>query len=410
MDQGKQASVVQLLSRALYSIRSTPPRVIASPATQPRRAAVAIVIRVAPSAPPSANDTPVPTLGQFFDLEWVNNRSARPEILFVRRSGFAPDGVPGPTGDSGPKAKSNEEAHLAFPGGRTEDGDEGGLYTAMRQTWEETGLDLAEKDFICIGQLDDREITTSLGKRLLMILSPFVFLQLTPNTLPTDPTEGTTIHWIPLESLVSPVLPHAVPRTALAGRWSSVTVDAASRLAPRHAAILKVLVRLLLGSMQFPAIIVYLPDPNSRGQPQKTDTGTVPSQTMRTYDLKLWFPTRNPPLDIPSGALQLPFHPVGGEGMRIDAVAPSLASVFPRFSYPDVNFWIWVFGKRYREVIRSWESSMRAGGANDKRLNWAGTALSNFYAAVRKALLVVLVLRAIGVLFGLAVLSQWVFT
>jgi hypothetical protein len=44
---------------------------------------------------------------------------------------------------------------------------------AMRQTWEEIGLDLAERDFVCVGQLDDREITTSLGKRLLMILSPF---------------------------------------------------------------------------------------------------------------------------------------------------------------------------------------------------------------------------------------------
>ena len=43
----------------------------------------------------------------------------------------------------------------------------------MRQTWEEIGLDLAERDFLCVGQLDDREITTSLGKRLLMILSPF---------------------------------------------------------------------------------------------------------------------------------------------------------------------------------------------------------------------------------------------
>jgi 8-oxo-dGTP pyrophosphatase MutT (NUDIX family) len=43
----------------------------------------------------------------------------------------------------------------------------------MRETWEEVGLDLADRDFLKIGQLDDREITSSLGKRLLMVLSPF---------------------------------------------------------------------------------------------------------------------------------------------------------------------------------------------------------------------------------------------
>jgi hypothetical protein len=41
-----------------------------------------------------------------------------------------------------------------------------------------------------------------------------------------------------------------------------------------------------------------------------------------------------------SPMLQLPYQ-TGGEGMRMEVVAPSLASVFPRFSYPDVNFWIW---------------------------------------------------------------------
>jgi hypothetical protein len=53
----------------------------------------------------------------------------------------------------------------------------------MRQTWEEIGLDLAESDFTCVGQLDDREITTSLGKRLLMILSPFGQLSIPPSIL-----------------------------------------------------------------------------------------------------------------------------------------------------------------------------------------------------------------------------------
>ena len=47
--------------------------------------------------------------------------------------------------------------------------------------------------------------------------------------------------------------------------------------------------------------------------------------------------------------------------------APSLTSVFPRFSYPDVNFWIWIFGKRYREVVRGWEVSVKTRGAGDRR-------------------------------------------
>ena len=51
--------------------------------------------------------------------------------------------------------------------------DESALYTAYRETWEEIGVDLAEREFVQVGRLDEREITTSLGKRLLMILSPF---------------------------------------------------------------------------------------------------------------------------------------------------------------------------------------------------------------------------------------------
>ena len=127
----------------------------------------------------------------------------------------------------------------------------------MRQTWEEVGIDLAERDFMCIGQLDDREITTSLGKRLLMILSPFVFLQLAPAPLSVDPLPGTTLHWVPLEALVGAVLPRmSADHKIAAGSWSSVTVDAASRLTPRHAALLKILVRLIIGNMQFPAILL----------------------------------------------------------------------------------------------------------------------------------------------------------
>jgi hypothetical protein len=221
----------------------------------------------------------------------------------------------------------------------------------MRQTWEEIGLDLAERDFTCIGQLDDREITTSLGKRLLMILSPFVFLQLTPYFPPTDPAPSTTLHWTPLASLVFPY-----------PRWSNVAVDAASRIAPRHSTALRVLVRLLVGSMEFPAILL---EPQATPAPVTQETlekGSSPqSQTTSLQNhqqLKLWGlslgmtldllsymvpssgPSASPDSPVQSPSLQMPFQ-IWGERMRMEVVAPSLASVFPRFSYPDVNFWIW---------------------------------------------------------------------
>lgn len=231
----------------------------------------------------------------------------------------------------------------------------------MRQTWEEIGLDLAENEYTCIGQLDDREITTSLGKRLLMILSPFVFLQLTPQLPSTDPAPSTTLLWTPLASLVLP-----------SPRWSHVTVDAASRLAPRHSTALRLLVRLLVGSMEFPAILLDPPTPEMPSRVPLThdilEKG-YPSQrkSKRDSQLKLWGLSLGMTLDLmsymvpatpgsssistssnsgsdgrktASPTLHLPFQ-VLGEKMRMEVVAPSLASVFPRFSYPDVNFWIW---------------------------------------------------------------------
>ncbi|KAA1468499.1 hypothetical protein DENSPDRAFT_878173 [Dentipellis sp. KUC8613] len=431
-----------LLARAVHRIRSTPPRIIASPPTQPRRAAVALILRVVPppnvTLPPSSSP---PTLTEFFELEWVNHPAARPEILFLLRSK-----------SEGDDARTGE-AHVAFPGGRMEEGDEGSLYTAMRQTWEEIGLDLAEKDYTCIGQLDDREITTSLGKRLLMILSPFVFLQLTPTETPTDPAPETSLHWVPLASLLpfpsslAPALSSAGAEPIPAPIWSTVTVDAASRLAPRHSTALRLLMRILVGSMQFPALILTPGHDAQTPTDEKTraslemEDGTRPTFSYALphgQPLKLWGLSLGMTLDLLAymapgpGAPLTPWDAdalmgvtgVGeesdnegarklsrsrsrrGRRGRINA-PPSLTAVFPRFSYPDVNFWIWVFGKRYREVIRGWEASVRASGTNDRRLNWTGAALTTFYAAVRKALVVVLVLRAIGLVFGMAFGIWW---
>lgn len=96
--------------------------------------------------------------------DWVNHPDTVPELLFIRRA---------PAGGASGGAASRWSSHIAFPGGRQEPSDESSVYTALRETWEEVGIDLAESDFVQVGRLDEREITTSLGKRLLMILSPF---------------------------------------------------------------------------------------------------------------------------------------------------------------------------------------------------------------------------------------------
>jgi 8-oxo-dGTP pyrophosphatase MutT (NUDIX family) len=51
--------------------------------------------------------------------------------------------------------------------------DETDVDTVVRETVEEIGLDLNSKDFIPVGRLDDREITSAQDGKLLMMLSPF---------------------------------------------------------------------------------------------------------------------------------------------------------------------------------------------------------------------------------------------
>ncbi len=64
-------------------------------------------------------------------------------------------------------------------------------------------------------------------------------------------------------------------------------------------------------------------------------------------------------------------------------------------------------------MLRAWEASVirsrisHGGSSTERRINWSGQALSTFYAAVRKALIVVIVGRAIGILFALGGIGWW---
>lgn len=153
--------------------------------------------------------------------------------------------------------------------------------------------------------------------------------------------------------------------------------------------------RVLVGTMQFPALVlsnVHPPtlaslDEKISRRPLAAEAGVLnpalhPAsaslyprvKSAETQDVKLWGLSLGMTLDLLSYMSPSPGVPLtpwdsdelmGVEGVleddsdekskhksvkgRINA-PPSLTSVFPRFSYPDVNFWIW-YASRYFDPI-----------------------------------------------------------
>lgn len=81
------------------------------------------------------------------------------DLLLIRRSERAGDPWSG---------------HLAFPGGRMQAEDGGPLQAAIRETWEEVGVDLREEGRL-IGFLDELPAVRSGGVDRRLVVSPFVF-------------------------------------------------------------------------------------------------------------------------------------------------------------------------------------------------------------------------------------------
>jgi len=122
-----------------------------------RRAAVALVLRDVPSGV---------------------------ELLFIRRAEHPEDPWSG---------------QMAFPGGRSEPGDADLLATAVRETEEEIGVDLA-REAEYLGPLDEVRAMARL-RPVDLAIAPFVFrlrgeAALNPNH------EVRSAHWIPLDELV----------------------------------------------------------------------------------------------------------------------------------------------------------------------------------------------------------------
>ena len=141
--------------RLAEALEARPGRIVV-PDRELREAAVAIVLREAPAD--------------------------RLETLMIKRAEAAGDPWSG---------------HVALPGGRREPGDADLEQTAVRETWEETGVDIA-RDGVVLGTLDDLWPRTPTLPPILV--RPFVAV-VAPDVALIPSSEVADAFWVPLPDL-----------------------------------------------------------------------------------------------------------------------------------------------------------------------------------------------------------------
>ncbi|WP_433926216.1 CoA pyrophosphatase [Sorangium cellulosum] len=139
--------------------------------TQERQAAVAAILRAPAGAPGTAREP-------------MGDRDpGEAELLLIRRAEHPRDPWSG---------------HMALPGGRRDAADSSLLDTAIRETREEVGIDLAAHGAL-LGRLPDLPAVVR-GRRVGLVISPFVFaLRSTPELTLSD--EVAEALWTPLGPL-----------------------------------------------------------------------------------------------------------------------------------------------------------------------------------------------------------------
>lgn len=114
----------------------------------------------------------------------LRDREGEAEVLLIRRAKAERDPWSG---------------HMAFPGGRRDPSDASLLATAIRETFEEVGVELSP-DRDLLGRLDDLPAVAK-GKRIGMLICPFVFAVERELVFRTNEREVQEVVWAKLSPL-----------------------------------------------------------------------------------------------------------------------------------------------------------------------------------------------------------------
>ena len=112
-----------------------------------------------------------------------HGENGEPEVFFIQRAEYAGDPWSG---------------HIAFPGGREEPSDASLLETAIRETFEETCIDLRHESEL-LGVLD--ELRPRTVRLPAVVVRPFVFL-VSEVADPVLSSEVAAAFWVPLSVLL----------------------------------------------------------------------------------------------------------------------------------------------------------------------------------------------------------------
>ncbi|KAF2878182.1 hypothetical protein BDV95DRAFT_556871 [Massariosphaeria phaeospora] len=344
------AELVAHLQRVLLDLHANPYPDVANPPSTPKRAAVAVILRIQPNyawpppaaqrrrssdaaASPSASPSPhapheLPfdeAIDTFFAQDWVQHGD--PEVLFIKRATREGDKWNG---------------HVALPGGKRDPEDEDDQSTAVREAMEEVGIGLTHPNAIAIGNLPARLVTISWGRVPLLVLCPFVYLLTSPEypAQRLQPTEIAASHWVSLRALLSPALrthEFAEVHSRLASSEFGINIlrlmlskmmFAAIRLVPSHSTY----------CTSIPGFVPTGPPPNSSlsGKLKEVVLGNESSQATRQPPLLLWGITLGMVSDFlehlpPHNALEL--------------------WTYPTFSNWDVRFTLWAMAYRFRKQM-----------------------------------------------------------